>query len=106
LARHTARLKSATQSITFTGLSYELSAAIEGLDKPNTAYTVDLSAAPFELGSATADFNGSNIISFDGFGMPSSSGTVELKSKGHSSIVALDEATGHITITSVHVRGG
>jgi type IV fimbrial biogenesis protein FimT len=104
LARHTARLKSAAQSITFTGASYALSAAVEGLDDPNATYAVDLSAAPFELSSVTANFNGSNTISFDGYGAPSSSGTVVLTLQGHRSTVTLDGTTGEVTIASVHVR--
>ena len=105
LARHTARLTSAAQSLTFTGSSYALSAAIEGLDDPNAIYAVDLAAAPFELENANADFNGAKSISFDGYGMPSSSGTVVLTAKGHRSTVALDGATGEVTITSLHARG-
>lgn len=106
LARQTARLTSATQSLTFTGSSYAMSAAAEGLDNPSAVYAVDLAAAPFELEAAIANFNGAKTVSFDGYGMPSSSGTVELSSKGHRSTVALDGTTGEVTITSLHTRGG
>ena len=105
LARQTARLTSAAQSLTFTGSSYSMSAAVEGLDSPSAVYAVDLAAAPYELEAAIANFDGATTVSFDGYGLPSSSGTVKLTSKGHRSTVALDGTTGEVTITSLHVRG-
>lgn len=105
LARHVARLKSASQSVAFTASGYSLSAAVNALDDPVQVYSVDLTAAPYELSTVTANFDNSTSVSFDGHGAPSSGGDVVLVSKGHRCTVTLDEATGEITINSQHVRG-
>jgi Tfp pilus assembly protein FimT len=103
-ARHTARLTSATQTMTFAGTAYSLSTA-KGLDNANAIYAVNLSAEPFEVPSVVANFNNTQAISFDGHGTPSSGGTVVVKCKGHQCTVAVDAATGNVTISSIHVRG-
>jgi type II secretory pathway pseudopilin PulG len=105
LARNTARQKSTTQSITFTTTGYSLSGAVSGLDEPGLVYAVDLTAAPYELSQVTAKFGSSLAVSFDGYGVPTSGGTVVLDSKGHRCTVTLDAVTGEVSITSNHVRG-
>ena len=105
LARQAARQKSVSRSVTFTNTGYSLSAVVNGLDDPNSAYSVDLTAPPYELSSVVADFNNSQVVVFDGFGMPLSGGTVVLTSQGHQCTVSLDGATGEVSITSIHARG-
>jgi Tfp pilus assembly protein FimT len=105
LARHTARLTSATQSITFSGSSYTLSAAVQGLDDANERYVVDLAGAPYEIGSVTAKFGSTQAVSFDGYGTPSSGGTVVVKCQGHQCTVTLNAVTGDVTIAGAHTRG-
>jgi Tfp pilus assembly protein FimT len=106
LARNTARLKSISQSVTFTATGYSLSAAISGLDDPDATYSVDLAAAPYELSEVTANFSNSASVSFDGYGTPTSGGTVVLTSKGHQCTLILDGVTGEVSTTSNHVRSG
>lgn len=109
LARHTARLTSATQSVSFTTIGYTLNNVPNASDKPNAQYVVDLAAPPFELDSVAANFPlfvPTTSISFDGYGAPSSPGTVVLKCKRHECTVALDGTTGEVTITSNHAGGG
>jgi Tfp pilus assembly protein FimT len=98
LARHTARLKSTTQSVAFAASAYSLSSAVTGHDDPNEAYTVDLAAAPYELSKVTVNFSNSQAVSFDGYGMPSSGGTVVLTAQGHQCTVTLDGVTGEVSI--------
>jgi prepilin-type N-terminal cleavage/methylation domain-containing protein len=105
LARQTARATSATQTITFTGTTYTLSAAIPGLDNPNASYAVDLSQPPFELDGVTVNFASTASTAFDGYAKPTKGGTVVLTAKGHQCTVTLDATTGHVTITSNHSRG-
>jgi type II secretory pathway pseudopilin PulG len=106
LARHTARLTSASQTITFSGKTYTASAAVKDLDRPSHIYSVDLSQPPFELSAVTASVGGSAIVSFDGYATPSSGGTVVLQTaNNHTCTVTLDGTTGQITITSNHSRG-
>jgi prepilin-type N-terminal cleavage/methylation domain-containing protein len=100
LARQTARLTSSTQSITFVNSSYLMTTAVKDFDDPSVNYAVDLSGSPYEVNSVTANFGGAQIVSFNGYGLPSNGGTVVIASSGHSSTVTLDAATGEVTITS------
>jgi prepilin-type N-terminal cleavage/methylation domain-containing protein len=104
LARQTARLTSATQSVTFAGSAYTLTTA-KNLDNQHNDYAVDLSAAPFNLKQVIADFDGATSVSFDGYGMPTSGGTVELLSQSLKCIVTLDADTGEVSIDSEHADG-
>jgi Tfp pilus assembly protein FimT len=104
LARTQARLTSASQSITFVNSVYTLSNT-KSLDKPSAAYSVDLKKQPYSLTSATANFSNLATVSFDGYGTPTSGGTVVLTAKSHSCTVTLNGTTGDVTITSSHSGG-
>lgn len=104
LARTQARVTSATQSITFANSAYTLSNT-KNLDKPGTVYSVDLTKQPYSLDSATANFSNLATVSFNGYGMPSSAGTVVVVAKAHSCTVTLNGTTGDVTITSSHSGG-
>jgi prepilin-type N-terminal cleavage/methylation domain-containing protein len=105
LARHTARLKSTAQTITFAAGTYTFSAGVKGFDSPNGVYSVALGNPPYELNSVTANFGGTNVVSFDGYGKPASGGTVVLALQGHQCTVTVNDTTGDVTITSLHTRG-
>jgi type IV fimbrial biogenesis protein FimU len=104
-ARQRARLTSTAQTVTFTGSSYTLS-GIKSLDLNSSTYTVNLTRTPYVLDSATANFGGTQVLSFDGYGSPSSSGTVILTAHAHQCTVSVDGATGNTTFTSSHPGGG
>jgi prepilin-type N-terminal cleavage/methylation domain-containing protein len=104
LARHTARLISAAQSATFSSTGYALSNTIKSLDDPNAPYVVNLTAPPYEISSVTASFAGNPSITFDGYGTPSSGGTVVLGTKNHQCTVTLDATSGNVSIASNHAR--
>ncbi len=104
LARTQARLTSASQSITFANSTYTLSNT-KSLDNPNAVYSVNLKKQPYSLDSATPNFSNSASVSFDGYGTPSSGGTVVLVAKSHSCTVTLNGTTGNVTITSSHSGG-
>jgi prepilin-type N-terminal cleavage/methylation domain-containing protein len=104
-ARGRARLTSTTQSVTFTGSTYTLSGA-KHLDNPNNVYTVDLQKSPYSLDSAAANFNSTQVLSFDGYGTPSSGGTVVLSAKSHQCTITVNAVTGTTAITSNHTSGG
>jgi prepilin-type N-terminal cleavage/methylation domain-containing protein len=105
LARQTARLTSTAQSLSFSGRTYRLSSSIKDMDNPNQDYSVDLSAAPFSMDRVTADFSGANLVTFDGYGAPTSGGSIVLECKAHQCTVAVDGVTGDVSITSGHTRG-
>jgi prepilin-type N-terminal cleavage/methylation domain-containing protein len=104
LLRHTARLTSSTQSVTFVGSTYTLSAGVAGLDRQSDAYSVNLAAAPYHLTAASAKFGDDPFVSFDGYGMPSSEGAVSLETPAHECTVLLG-ANGDITISRDY-KGG
>ena len=104
MARQTARLTSAAQPVTFANSSYTVGNTTKSLDDPHAQYLVDLTAPPFELDTVAADFAGGQSVTFDGYGTPSSSGTVVLTTKNHQCTVALDGTTGEVTIASNHDR--
>jgi type II secretory pathway pseudopilin PulG len=97
LARQNARLTSAARSVSFTSSGYTLS-SLQHLDKPSAAYIVNLTASPYQLDSAAANFANSQVVSFDAYGTPSSGGTVVLAAKNHQCIVTLNGSTGAVTI--------
>jgi type II secretory pathway pseudopilin PulG len=101
LARTQARLTSASQSITFSNSAYTLSNT-KSLDNPNAIYSVDLKKQPYSLDSATPNFSNAATVSFDGYGTPSSGGTVIVVAKSHACTVTLSATTGDVTITSGH----
>ncbi len=104
-ARQRAQLTSAAQTITFSGSTYAL-AGVKDLDRAYDTYSVDFLQSPYSLDSATANFGGAQTLSFDGYGTPSSGGTVVLTAKAHQCTVTVDGTTGAATFTSNHPGGG
>jgi prepilin-type N-terminal cleavage/methylation domain-containing protein len=112
LARNTARLTSAAQSITFNNndKSYTASADLYDLDRPGQVYSVILATAPYNLTTVIADFGDLNLPStearFDGYGKPLRGGTVLLQADNdHKCTVELDGTTGQVKIISSQSRG-
>jgi prepilin-type N-terminal cleavage/methylation domain-containing protein len=104
-ARQRARLTSTTQTVTFTGSTYTVS-GMKSLDLNSSTYTVNLTRTPYSLDSATANFGGSQVLTFDGYGSPNSGGTVVLTAKAHQCTLTVDGVTGNTTFTSSHPGGG
>jgi len=104
LARAQARLTSTNQIVTFTNSTYTISNT-KSLDNPSVIYTVDLKTSPYLLDSATANFSNLTKVAFDGYGTPTSGGTVVLVIKSHTCTVTLNGTTGDVTITSSHSGG-
>lgn len=106
LARNTARLTSASQSITFSGSTYTASAAIKSFDRPNGTYSVNLAKAPYKMTTVTANFGGTQVVTFDGYAKPSAGGTVVVQTDAkHRCTVTLDATTGQASITNNSSRG-
>jgi prepilin-type N-terminal cleavage/methylation domain-containing protein len=104
LARTQARLTSTSQTITFANSGYTISNT-KSLDSPSAVYSVDLTKQPYALDSATPNFSNAATVTFDGYGTPTSGGTVVLVAKTHTCTVTLEGTTGDITITSSHPGG-
>jgi prepilin-type N-terminal cleavage/methylation domain-containing protein len=105
LAQQTARLTSRAQTITVLGSTYSATASVTDFDRPGETYTVDLSQPPYALSVVAANFDGSTQITFDGYGRPSSGGTIILEIGTLRCTLDIDPTTGQVTITSNHSRG-
>jgi type II secretion system protein H len=68
------------------------------LNKASTTYTVDLADEPYRVSIATVSFGGAGTVSFNGFGVPSGSGTIELRSGKQTRVVSLNGLTGIATL--------
>lgn len=97
--RQVARRTSRTQQMTFGDSSYALAAEVLGLEQVTDLYTVDLKGSPYDLNSVSIEFGGDATLSFNGHGVPTSSGAFVLQAGKHQRIVTLDSDTGEITIT-------
>ncbi len=105
LARSAARLKSVSRTVTFTGASY-LIANVASLDNPAGTYSVDLSASPYFIDTVDVNFNNTTAITFDGYGVPSASGTIVLAAKSHQCTLTVHALTGQVSLASNHPHGG
>ena len=98
--RYVARLKSRSESMTFTGsMTYTLSSDVQSMDHASGSYTVDLGSPPFEMENVSTDFDGQKSVSFDGYGTANRNGTIVLTLNTHQRTVTLDSSTGQITIS-------
>lgn len=81
-------------TIQFTsGSSYRLrrgSSANLGSD----LFTTDLSEEPYMVAAGSADFGGDALLTFDGYGVPDSGGSVTLTSGGVTATISIDADTG------------
>lgn len=68
-------------------------------DFPGQEYMVELTEMPYEVQLLNANFNEGVTISFDGYGMPASSGSVVLACGDHAAGVSLDGETGRAAVT-------
>ena len=91
--RAAARLTSTSQSMTFNTStnSYSL-AGFTSPDVPGAAYSVNLASSTYKSTMTSVSFAGSTSLSFSGYGVPSSGGTVSLKSGKTTRTVTVDAA--------------
>lgn len=99
MARQRARLRGATQTVTFSEStnSYQI-AGIAALNDSTKTYTVTLSDNLYQTTLVEADFGGSTSVSFDGYGVPSSGGTISLQIGDYSKTVVLNAETGRAEV--------
>ena len=96
LAQSRARLTSSTITVTFTPASNQYS--IPGMPDPNvrasSSCTINLSAQPYPTKLVSANFAGGTSLSFDGYGSPSSGGTVVVQSGDTTRTITINADTG------------
>ena len=102
LARRNARLTSTSQTIQFDAStnSYVVS-GMSSLDNPAGFYTVLLTDEPYSasIASISLDDN-SGTITFDGYGVPSTGGSVVITVGVYGRTIQIDAATGRTTISA------
>jgi|GEM_PF-868387 len=77
---------------------YEFVYAKPGFASPETA-TVSLRDQPFRVLLLKADFNGSPILAFNGFGVPTAGGTLAVGAGARGKSISIDPDTGAVTTT-------
>lgn len=98
LAQARARSLSASQTVTFTTDSRYTIVGMADLDHSSSTYQVDLSAPPYQGTIVSAAFgSGSNLV-FNGYGVPSTGGTVVVQADNVSKTIVIDPDSGTATI--------
>jgi prepilin-type N-terminal cleavage/methylation domain-containing protein len=99
LAHARAKAASASQTVQFSPSTndYELP-GLPSLDGAAGTYTVELSDRPYDATLVSADFAGDTQVTFDGWGIPDSGGTLILTVGSERRTVVVDAETGKATI--------
>lgn len=93
-ARESAKSASAPRSITFDpGNNRYTLDGVTDPDNPLAPYLVRLGAAPYHVELVSADFGGELRLSYNGFGVPGSGGSVVVRVGRFVRIVTLDGVT-------------
>lgn len=94
LAQDRARVTGTQRTVTFTAGSeqYQIS-NMEGLNGGST-YVVDVSDSPFTADIVSADFSGSDEVTFDGYGVPDSGGSVLVQAGDTEKTVTVNADSG------------
>ena len=97
-AQNDAITKSTTRTATFIvdGDTYSIS-NLRDLNSTALGYNVDLSIEGYDVTIETAEFNSTNSVTFDFYGLPNASGFVLVESGGHY-YKAVVSAGGQITV--------
>jgi len=102
LARSQALAASQAQQVTFQihSSSYALKNVAPSDPSASGDYTADLAADPYRsrIVSVFGDTTGPVVLSFDGYGSPSTAGTIIVESGGVKRSVVLDITTGKATV--------
>jgi prepilin-type N-terminal cleavage/methylation domain-containing protein len=97
-ARSLARQTSADQTVVFDPPTdvYTL-AGVDDPDRPGQPYTVALADRPYHADLTAASFGGVKSVTFDGFGTPSSGGTVTIRVGDYLYTLTVEADTGAVT---------
>lgn len=100
LAQRRAKFTSTSQIITFdvAGDRYAL-AGVADPDHPSRSYAVNLDTDPYQSVIVSADFGGTAAVTFNGYGIPDSAGTLVVRAGGHHKTLTLNALTGDVTIS-------
>ena len=98
-ARSAARQTSHSHTVAFDSDADQISYTLPSLDQRQSEVQVThLAADPYMAAIVSADFSGMAQVTFDGFGMPSSGGTVVIASGGQTRSIVLEPTSGKAAI--------
>jgi prepilin-type N-terminal cleavage/methylation domain-containing protein len=99
LAQSRARTLSASQTITFNTSTGQYSiAGMTNPDRPASAYTVKLGDPPYQALLVSVTIGAGTSLTFNGYGVPSSGGTIVLQAGAAQRTVVIDPTTGAATV--------
>ena len=99
MGRRRARSNSTSQSVEFdTSTSTYTLPNVPDLNHADTDYWVDLTRAPYSSVLAFVDFNGTETVTFDGYGVPDHAGTIEIEVGNYLQTLTVEATTGKVTI--------
>lgn len=98
--RIAARSTSSSQQLTFTdATTYTLSDGVASMAHASGHYVVDLSMPPYSVDKVVVDFASDTTITFNGYGAPTSSGSIVISVGSYKRTITLDDVTGQVQIT-------
>jgi len=99
LAQRQARITSTAQTIDFdVGNDFYTLVGMQDPDHPSEPYTVSISDEPYASTITSADFGGDTEVIFDGYGVPSSGGTIIVAVGQYQITLTLNAQTGRVTV--------
>jgi prepilin-type N-terminal cleavage/methylation domain-containing protein len=98
-AQARARATCSTRSISFdkSTSTYTLIAESD-LNKPGSNYIIDLTQPPYRTTIVSVTFGGGGTLSFNGFGVPNTAGTVRIRCGNQTRNINVDAVTGLTTV--------
>ena len=103
LIRRHARLTSTNQTIQFdVSTNAYVVSGMSSLDNPAGFYAVSLADEPYDasISSITLDSNNNGTVTFDGYGVPDTGGSIVIGVGVYSRTIQIDAATGRTTIST------
>jgi len=99
MTRNRARALSTSQAITFSvgTNSYQIPGMI-GVGHVSNPYTVTLAGGSYPGTLTSASFGGSSTLTFNGYGIPSSAGSIQITSGTAKATITVDADSGKTTI--------
>ena len=99
LARRQARMAGSSQEVRFDVAQnrYTLT-GLPHLNRSSNEYAVSLSSEPYLATLLSADFDSSDTVTFDGYGVPDSGGQIVVRVGDYQKTISLDVETGEANI--------
>ncbi|MGE0607927.1 MAG: GspH/FimT family pseudopilin [Pirellulales bacterium] len=98
-AKRQALANSADAVITFSPSTETYAATnMQSLDRTATNFTVNLSQEPYQVDLVSANFGGSQSVTFNRYGAPSAAGLVVVGGNGYQKTITVNATSGRATI--------